>query len=93
MTIDPRAEPLELDARRDRAPIAEARAQAAKCKKGVDGSFLATVYVQPDGTVATAGVSVPNEKGEDVADCMVEAVRKVHFRSTDKLAKLSFEIR
>ena len=93
VTVDPRAEPPSIDERRARAPIAAARAEAAKCKKGVPGSFLATVYVQPDGSVATAGVSVPSEKGEDVADCVVEALRKVRFRSTDKLAKLSFEIR
>jgi len=93
VTIDPRAEPVALDERNDRRPIAEARTEAGKCKKGIDGSFLATVYVEPDGTVATAGVSVPSEKGEDVADCMVEALRRVHFRGTETLAKLSFEIR
>jgi hypothetical protein len=92
-TIDPRAEPVALDERRSQAPIAHARAEAGKCRRGVPGSFFATVYLQPDGKVLAAGVSVPSERGEDVADCVVEAVRKVRFRGAPKPAKLSFEIR
>ncbi len=93
LVIDPRAEPLALDERKSRAPVAQARAEAAKCKRGVPGSFLATVYVQTDGRVATAGVSVPSEKGEDVADCVVDALRKLRFRGAPGPGKLSFEIR
>jgi hypothetical protein len=93
LVVDPRAEPIALEERGARVPIAQARTEAAKCKRGVPGSFLATVYVQPDGRVATAGVSVPSEKGEDVADCVVEALRKVRFRAAPKATKLSFEIR
>jgi hypothetical protein len=92
-TIDPRAEPVSLDERRTMPQVAQARAEAGKCRRGVPGSFFATVYLQPDGKVLAAGVSVPSEKGEDVADCVVEAVRKVRFRGTPKPAKLSFEIR
>ncbi len=92
-TIDPRAEPATLDERRTLAQIAHARAEAGKCRRGVAGSFFATVYLEPDGHVLTAGVSVPSEKGEDVADCVVEAVRKVRFQRAPKAAKLSFEIR
>ena len=73
--------------------VAQARADAGKCRRGVPGSFFATVHVRPDGRVAAAGVAVPSEKGEDVADCMVEAMRKVRFRGVPKPAKLSFEIR
>jgi hypothetical protein len=92
-TIDPRAEPNALDERRTLAQIARARTEAGKCRRGVKGSFFATVYLEPDGHVVTAGVSVPSEKGEDVADCVVEAVRKVRFQGAPKAAKLSFEIR
>jgi hypothetical protein len=92
-TIDPRTEPTNLDEKRTQAPIAHARAEAGKCRRGVPGSFFATVYLEPDGSVTTAGVSVPSEKGEDVADCVVEAVRKVRFQRAPKAAKLSFEIR
>jgi hypothetical protein len=91
--IDPRAEPLPLDERRTLGQIAHARAEAGKCRRSVPGSFMATVYVQPDGRVLAAGVAVPNERGEDVADCVVEAVRKVRFHGAAKPAKLSFEIR
>jgi hypothetical protein len=91
--IDPRTEPAALEERRSMAQIAQARAEAGKCRRGVPGSFFATVYLQPDGHVFTAGVAVPSEKGEDVADCVVEAVRKVRFHGAPKVAKLSFEIR
>jgi hypothetical protein len=91
--VDPRAEPVALDERKTMVQVAQARADAGKCRRGVQGSFFATVYVRPDGHVAAAGVAVPSEKGEDVADCMVEAVRKVRFRGAPKPAKLSFEIR
>jgi hypothetical protein len=91
--IDPRAQPVTLDEKRTQVQVAQARADAGKCRRGVRGKFFATVYVQPDGHVAAAGVAVPSEKGEDVADCMVEAVRKVRFRGSPRPAKLSFEIR
>lgn len=92
-TIDPRAEPTPLDEKRTLAQVAHARSEAGKCRRGVPGSFFATVYLQPDGTVTSAGVSVPSEKGEDVADCVVDAVRKVRFQRAPKPVKLSFEIR
>jgi hypothetical protein len=91
--VDPRTEPVTLDERRSVPQVARARADATKCRNGVKGSFLATVYVREDGKVAAAGVSVPSEKGEDVADCMVEALRKTRFRGGPKPGKLSFEIR
>jgi hypothetical protein len=91
--IDPRTEPATLEERRTLVQVAQARTEAGKCRHGVAGSFFATVYLQPDGRVVTAGVAVPSEKGEDVADCVVEALRKVRFRGAPKLAKLSFEIR
>jgi hypothetical protein len=92
-TVDPRAEPTPLDEKRTLVQVARARAEAGKCRRGVPGSFVATVYLEPDGTVTSAGVAVPNEKGEDVADCVVEAVRKVRFQKAPKAVKLSFEIR
>jgi len=94
--VDPRTEPQALEERRTLVPIALARAEAGKCRHGVRGSFFATVYVRADGQVVTAGVAVPSEQGEDVADCMVEAVRKIRFRggsSSSRPTKLSFEIR
>jgi hypothetical protein len=91
--IDPRAEPLALDEKGTLVQVAHARAEAGKCRRSVPGSFVATVYLEPDGHVVAAGVAVPNEQGEDVADCVVEAVRKVRFHGASKPAKLSFEIR
>jgi putative hemolysin len=93
-SIDPPTEAVAVDPKRETAPVNRVRQDTAKCRKGVDGSFMATVYVKADGVVDAAGLSVPSEKGEDVADCMIDAIRKVRFRSVvTKPQKVSFEIR
>ena len=91
--IDPSAEPDEWDAKKVKPTIAQARTQTAKCRRGVRGTFTATAYVRPDGRVLSAGVAPPDEKGEDVADCVVDAILKVRFKKHGgKAAKVSFEI-
>jgi hypothetical protein len=91
--IDPSKAPTDLtEEKRVRGDVARVRAQAVKCKKGVRGSFTATAYLTPDGKVANAGVALPNEKSEDAADCMVEAVRKARFSRPGRDAKVSFSI-
>jgi hypothetical protein len=92
--IDPAATPVAIDAKRLRREIARARVETAKCREGIGGSFFATVYLRSDGGVRTAGIAVPNEKGEGVADCMIEALQKLRFReSRGRSGKVSFELR
>ena len=91
--IDAMAQPVELDAKKVKTSVAKARSETAKCRRGVPGIFMATAYVRPDGRVLSAGVAPPDEKGEDVADCIVDALRRVRFRPHGgKAAKVSFEI-
>jgi len=92
--IDAPAAPVLLEEKRMLVDVARARAAAARCRRGVSGSFFATVHVRPDGRVTAAGVAPPSERGEDVADCVVDAIRKLRFRpSAPRAAKVSFEIR
>jgi hypothetical protein len=92
-SIDPLQAPGQIEERRARVDIAKARAEAARCKRGIPGSFFATAYVLPDGRVATAGVAPPDEHAEHASDCVVDAIRKVRFRSAGgRDVKVSFEI-
>ena len=91
--FDPREQLDELDAKKARPGITQARTDAAKCRRGVRGKFTATAYLRADGRVLSAGVAPPDEKGEDVADCVVDAILKVRFKKHGgKAAKVSFEI-
>jgi hypothetical protein len=92
--IDAPTAPVLLEEKRMGADVARARAAASRCRHGIVGSFFATVHVRPDGRISAAGVAPPNELGEDVADCVVEAIRKLRFRPyAPRAAKVSFEIR
>jgi hypothetical protein len=92
--IDAPTAPVLLEEKRMIADVTRARAAASKCRHGIVGSFFATVHVRPDGHVSAAGVAPPSERGEDVADCVVEALRTIRFRpSAPRSAKVSFEIR
>ena len=91
--IDPRAEPISWEEKRVRRALSYAHGALARCRKGVPGHFVATAYVRPDGRVLSAGVATPHEKGEEAADCMVDAIRKLRFGSPGRrLAKVSFEL-
>ncbi len=92
--IDAPAAPVLLEEKHMLPDVTRARAAASRCRHGVKGSFFATVHVRPDGRVSAAGVAPPSERGEDVADCVVDALLKLRFRSsTPRAAKVSFEIR
>jgi len=92
--IDAPTAPVLLEEKRVRADVARARAAASTCRHGVPGSFFATVHVRPDGRISAAGVAPPSERGEGVADCVVEAIRKLRFHASgQRAAKVTFEIR
>lgn len=91
--LDPRATPLTLDEDRAKKSIALARKEAAKCRKGARGTFMATAYIRTNGAVLAAGVTPPSEKGQEVADCMVDAIRRVKFVAAgNNTGKLRFEL-
>jgi hypothetical protein len=57
----------------------------AKCKEGRSGAFEATLYVGTGGEVLSAGVTPPDETGEDAVDCLVEALLGAKFPSPGSL--------
>lgn len=90
--IEPAKAPHSLDVKRARAAVTLAKKRAASCRKGTRGVFLATVYVEPNGRVRTAGVATPDEKSDAVAECMTAEIQKLRFTPTGKLAKMTFEM-
>lgn len=91
--IDPGTEPVSWEAKRIRSAVRAAREKLGRCKKGQDGSFVATAYVRPDGRVASAGVAPPSEEGEDAADCIARTIEKMRFGSPGRrAAKVTFEV-
>jgi hypothetical protein len=91
--IDAGTEPVELEAKRVKGTVGAAAETLWRCKKGLDGSFIATAYLRPDGRVKSAGVAPPSEAGEAASDCIVETIAKLRFRSPGKrAAKVTFEV-
>jgi hypothetical protein len=91
--IDAGTEPLTLEPKRVRGAVRAAAEKLGRCKKGHGGSFVATAYVRPDGRVFAAGVAPPSEEAEEAADCIVETIEKLRFRSPGRrAAKVTFEV-
>jgi hypothetical protein len=91
--VDPPKPPATIEEKRVKRALDDARREAARCKKGARGTFLATAYLKPNGRVVAAGVAVPSDGHEGTADCIVEAVKKLEFGKVGgKVSKLTFEI-
>jgi hypothetical protein len=64
----------------------------AACKSG-RGSYEATVYVATDGSVLAAGVTPPDEAGEESVDCLVSTLKAAAFPSPGSWpAKVTFTL-
>ncbi len=79
------------------AAIAQRAREATRaCRNGVEGSFVATVYVAPQGHVLSAGVAPPDERGEAASDCIVQALTTLRLRNLAvaqrDTAKISFSL-
>lgn len=93
--LDPASPPKELDPKKYKIAIALAQKETAKCRKrGTWGAkFSVTAYLRMDGKPIAVGIAPPNEKGEEVVDCMVKIIEKIKFGATGrKVAKLGFEM-
>lgn len=73
--------PIDWDPAQARPGLQEIDPQISGCKAGRRGSFEATLYVAPDGSVLSAGVTPPDERGEAAVDCLVGALRSARFAS------------
>ena len=64
----------------------------ASCKSA-KGSYEATMYVATDGSVLSAGVTPPNEDGEEAVDCLVSTLKGAAFPSPGSWpAKITFTL-
>jgi hypothetical protein len=64
----------------------------ASCKNA-KGSYEATMYVATDGSVLSAGVTPPNEDGEESVDCLVSTLKSASFPSPGSWpAKITFTL-
>jgi hypothetical protein len=64
----------------------------ASCK-GKKGSYEATIYVATDGSVLSAGVTPPDEDGEESVDCLVSTLKSASFPSPGSWpAKVTFTL-
>ncbi|WP_044242857.1 AgmX/PglI C-terminal domain-containing protein [Chondromyces apiculatus] len=76
------------------APFQEALPQLTTCRKDAGtGALKATLYVDPEGKVVSAGVSGSDDRAESAATCVVDALRGVTFPSPGSYdAKVSVAI-
>lgn len=64
----------------------------ASCKES-KGSYEATIYVATDGSVLSAGVTPPDERGEGSVDCLVSTLKGASFPSPGSWpAKVTFSL-
>jgi len=94
--LDAATPPKDLDSKKYKIAISLAAKETAKCRKrGTWGTvFAVTAYLRWDGLPIAVGIAPPNEKGEEVIDCMVKILRKIKFGSTGRrVAKLGFDLR
>lgn len=79
------------------AAIAQRAREATRaCRTGIEGPFVATVYVAPQGHVLSAGVAPPDEHGEAASDCIAQALTSLRLRNLavaqHDTAKVSFSL-
>jgi len=94
--LDPSQAPKDLDPGKYKLAIKLAIKETTKCRKrGTWGAvFAVTTYLRIDGRPLAVGIAPPNERGEEVVDCMVKIIQKIKFGGTGrKISKLAFELR
>lgn len=94
--VDPPSPIKELDAKKFKVAVSLVQKETAKCRKrGTWGTvFRVTAYLRYDGLPVSVGVAPPNEKGEDVVDCMIKIIKKVKFGGIGRrMGKLGFDLR
>ena len=78
-----------------RPAVEKLHGKLRECKTGRRrrGAFHATAYIAADGSVLAAGVTPPDEAGEEDVDCLVEVIQQATFPSPGSWpAKVSFSL-
>jgi hypothetical protein len=85
--------PVEWTPDRVASALGSARAKLAACGARAGAAFQVTAIVETNGRVGAAGISPPDEHGEQVADCLVGVVRGLKLPSPGSWpAKVSFQV-
>jgi hypothetical protein len=50
-----------------------------ECKSGSSGRYSVTMYVGTNGEPLAVGIAPPDERGEEAADCLVEALKSAKY--------------
>ncbi len=80
MTGDVRP-PVQWDESEVEETLAEQRSEIASCKAGSSERFLATAYVDTDGTPMAVGMAAPNREDEAKSKCLVQLIEGLTFPS------------
>lgn len=81
------------DAAKAASAVSKAKAAVGKCRGDKSFSVEATAYVDTDGKVIAAGLSLPDAAQAESADCIADALRAMSFASPGGWpAKVSFSI-
>jgi len=84
--------PVEYDEGHLHKGLGKITDKLASCKNA-KGSYEATMYVATDGSVLSAGVTPPNEDGEESVDCLVSTLKGASFPSPGSWpAKVTFAL-
>lgn len=88
--FDPSADeraPVELDESKLGKELPTAQAAIAKCRSAAGaGSITTTMYVGTDGKPMAVGVATSDAKGEEAANCIVDALQGMTFASPGSYA-------
>lgn len=85
--------PTEWDGSEVAPTLDELKDRITECKSAHSGAFEATLYVATDGSVLAAGVTPPDERGEQAVDCLVDALKSARFSSPGSWpAKVTFSL-
>jgi hypothetical protein len=91
--VDASVEPIPWKSEKARTAKKNVGEKLKRCALSSEARFVATAYVDTKGRVLSAGVAPPDAESEEKADCVVEAVRAMKFRSPGgKPAKITFEL-
>lgn len=84
--------PADYDQSHLSRALGEISSKLGACKAAM-GQFEATVYVATDGSILSAGVTPPDEDGEQAVDCLVSTLKSASFPSPGSWpAKVTFKL-
>jgi hypothetical protein len=92
MTPDVRP-PVDWSEQQVEPALQENQSRIAECKDGSRDKFLATVYVDTDGTALAVGMAAPDREQEVHSDCLVDVLAQARYPTPGSWpAKVTFAL-